>query len=111
MTRQWIDKARTSGQDLSGNAASDGTFASGVHKITELLPALIDDLIQTAPQDHKVCYIDIASRTPLVSVRVLDAIMICDFACLLACLLARLLYDCLFSSSSSLKLTMCYRQK
>lgn len=55
VTRQWIEKARASGQDLSGTATVDGTFASGVHKITELLPALIDDLIQNAPADHKVC--------------------------------------------------------
>lgn len=55
VTRQWIDKARTSGQDLTNTSAPDGSFASGVHKITELLPALIDDLIRTAPPDHKVC--------------------------------------------------------
>jgi len=55
VTRQWIEKARQSGQDLSDSSAPDGSFASGVHKITELLPALIDDLIQNAPTDHKVC--------------------------------------------------------
>lgn len=55
VTRQWIEKARQSGQDLSASVAPDGSFASGVHKITELLPALIDDLIQNAPSDHKVC--------------------------------------------------------
>lgn len=57
MTRQWIEKTRQPGQDLSGSAAPEGTFTSGVHRITELLPALIDDLIQNAPPDHKVCLI------------------------------------------------------
>lgn len=53
MTRQWIEKARQSSQELSGSAAPEGTFASGVHRVTELLPSLIDDTIQNAPPDHK----------------------------------------------------------
>ncbi|KAL1311109.1 hypothetical protein AAFC00_001314 [Neodothiora populina] len=53
VTRQWLDKAHSAKQDVSGSSAPDGTFASGVHKITELLPALIDDLLQNAPPDHK----------------------------------------------------------
>ncbi|KAG9855036.1 hypothetical protein KCU77_g6046, partial [Aureobasidium melanogenum] len=53
VTRQWIEKARQSSQELSGSAAPEGTFASGVHRVTELLPSLIDDTIQNAPSDHK----------------------------------------------------------
>jgi protein NRD1 len=55
VTRQWIEKARQSSQELSGGAAPEGTFAAGVHRITELLPSLINDTVQNAPADHKVC--------------------------------------------------------
>lgn len=55
--RQWIEKARQSGQELSGSAAPDGTYASGIHKITEMMPALVDDLLKVAPQDQKVCLV------------------------------------------------------
>lgn len=55
VTRQWIDKARHTGQELSGSSAPDGTFASGVYRMTELMPALIDDLLRVAPQEQKVC--------------------------------------------------------
>jgi protein NRD1 len=53
VTRQWIEKARQSAQDLSGSGAAEGTYASGVQRVTELLPSLIDDTIQNAPSDHK----------------------------------------------------------
>jgi len=60
ITRQWIEKARQSGQELAGIASPDGTYASGVYKMTELMPSLMDDIIRTAPQDQKVrlteCY-------------------------------------------------------
>ena len=68
VTRQWIEKARQAGQELSGSAAPEGTFASGVHKITELLPSLIDDLIQNAPSDHKVCH-GMKLREPLAGLQ------------------------------------------
>jgi len=54
VTRQWIEKAKQSGQELSGSAAADGTYASGVYRMTDLMPALIDDMIKLAPPDHKV---------------------------------------------------------
>ncbi|THX88961.1 hypothetical protein D6D04_00024 [Aureobasidium pullulans] len=53
VTRQWIEKARQSSQELSGGAAPEGTFAAGVHRITELLPSLINDTVRNAPADHK----------------------------------------------------------
>ncbi|KAF1814643.1 hypothetical protein P152DRAFT_447977 [Eremomyces bilateralis CBS 781.70] len=52
VTRQWIEKARLSGQAL-GAAAPEGTFASGVHKMTELLPVLMNELLQVAPDNQK----------------------------------------------------------
>lgn len=54
VTRQWIDKAGVAGQDLSKTAAQDGTFAAGIHKMSELLPVMMNDLISTAPYDQKV---------------------------------------------------------
>ncbi|KAI9823335.1 MAG: hypothetical protein M1832_002559 [Thelocarpon impressellum] len=52
VTRQWVDHARKAGQTI-GNAADDGTFAAGVNRVTELLPVLMTDLIQQAPEDQK----------------------------------------------------------
>jgi protein NRD1 len=53
VTRQWVDAARKAGQPI-GSTASDGTFAAGVNKVTELLPVLMNDIISTAPEDQKV---------------------------------------------------------
>lgn len=54
VTRQWIERAGVSGQDISSVNSPDGTFAAGVRRVTELLPVLMNDLIQTAPDDQKV---------------------------------------------------------
>lgn len=54
VTRQWLEKAAASGQDTSGGTAPDGTFAAGVHRVTQLLPLFMNDLISTAPDDQKV---------------------------------------------------------
>lgn len=56
VTRQWVDQARKSGQQV-GPSATDGTFAAGVHRVTELLPSLMTDIIGAAPEDQKVCRI------------------------------------------------------
>ncbi len=53
VTRQWVDAARKAGQP-SGSAAPDGTFAAGVNRVTELLPVLMTDIINNAPEDQKV---------------------------------------------------------
>lgn len=55
VTRQWVDQARKSGQQI-GPGAPDGTFAAGVHRVTELLPSLMNDIISSAPDDQKVRY-------------------------------------------------------
>ena len=53
VTRQWVEAARKAGQP-PGSAAPDGTFAAGVNRVTELLPVLMTDIINNAPQDQKV---------------------------------------------------------
>ncbi|KAJ9604847.1 hypothetical protein H2200_010962 [Cladophialophora chaetospira] len=53
VTRQWVDQAKKSGQQL-GSGAPDGTFAAGVTRVTELLPVLMNDIIASAPEDQKV---------------------------------------------------------
>jgi hypothetical protein len=55
VTRQWVDQARKAGQS-PGSGAPDGTFAAGVNRVTELLPVLLTDIINTAPDDQKVRY-------------------------------------------------------
>lgn len=53
VTRKWLDQAKAQGQTPS-LAAPDGTFAAGVHRVTELIPILMNDIIATAPEDQKV---------------------------------------------------------
>jgi protein NRD1 len=52
IARQWKERARLAGQAVSKTAAP-GTFASGVQNITDVLPSLMADLIQSAPQNQK----------------------------------------------------------
>ncbi|KAI9796410.1 MAG: hypothetical protein M1833_006182 [Piccolia ochrophora] len=52
VTRQWVDHAKKTGQ-VPGSSASDGTFAAGVNRVTELMPVLMTDIIQHAPEDQK----------------------------------------------------------
>ncbi|ETN36363.1 uncharacterized protein HMPREF1541_08640 [Cyphellophora europaea CBS 101466] len=53
VSRQWVDQAKKAGQALGGGA-SDGTFAAGVARVTELLPSFINEILNTAPEDQKV---------------------------------------------------------
>jgi protein NRD1 len=53
VTRKWLDQAKAQGQTPS-LSAPDGTFAAGVHRVTELIPILMNDIIATAPEDQKV---------------------------------------------------------
>jgi len=48
-----MDQAKAQGQPIS-LAAQDGTPAAGVHRVTELMPMLMNDIIATAPEDQKV---------------------------------------------------------
>ncbi|EGC48202.1 conserved hypothetical protein [Histoplasma capsulatum var. duboisii H88] len=52
VTRQWVESARKAGQTV-GSGAPDGTFAAGVNRVTELLPVLMTDIINNAPEYQK----------------------------------------------------------
>lgn len=58
VTRKWTESAKAAGQPIS-SSAQDGTFAAGVNRVKELLPALMNDIVQTAPDDQKVRPIDL----------------------------------------------------
>jgi protein NRD1 len=53
VTRKWLEQAKVQGQSVS-SAAPDGTYAAGVHRVTELMPVLMNDIISTAPEEQKV---------------------------------------------------------
>jgi hypothetical protein len=67
VTRQWVDQARKAGQ-TPGSGAPDGTFAAGVNRVTELLPVLLTDIINTAPDDQKVRYRVAKKNVPFILV-------------------------------------------
>ncbi|KAI9742454.1 MAG: hypothetical protein M1818_003988 [Claussenomyces sp. TS43310] len=52
VTRKWTEQAKANAQPIS-SSAQDGTFAAGVHRVTELLPVLMNDITQSAPDDQK----------------------------------------------------------
>ncbi|KAH7040535.1 uncharacterized protein B0I36DRAFT_12036 [Microdochium trichocladiopsis] len=52
VTRRWIEQAKQSGQQIN-SSAPDGTYAAGVHRVTELIPVLMNDIVQTAPSEQK----------------------------------------------------------
>ena len=48
-----MDQAKAQGQPIN-STAQDGTYAAGVHRVTELLPVLMNDIISSSPEDQKV---------------------------------------------------------
>ncbi|EGS23191.1 uncharacterized protein CTHT_0008540 [Thermochaetoides thermophila DSM 1495] len=52
VTRKWLDQAKAQGQAPSASAP-DGTFAAGVHRVTVLIPMMMNDIISSAPDDQK----------------------------------------------------------
>ncbi|KAL8996192.1 MAG: hypothetical protein Q9169_004258 [Polycauliona sp. 2 TL-2023] len=52
VTRSWVEQARKAGQQPSASAAY-GTFGAGVYRVTELLPMLMSDISNSAPEDQK----------------------------------------------------------
>lgn len=52
VTRQWVEKAKAAGQTVSRNAAP-GTYAAGVQKMTDVLPAVMNDLVQHVPDAQR----------------------------------------------------------
>lgn len=57
MTRKWLDQAKAQGQSINASA-QDGTYAAGVNHVTELMPVLMNDISQTAPEEQKVRYFE-----------------------------------------------------
>jgi hypothetical protein len=57
VARSWLEQAIKAGQ-TPGPAAADGTYAAGVNHIAELLPSFMSDIINTAPEEHKVSLLD-----------------------------------------------------
>jgi protein NRD1 len=53
VTRKWLEQAKVHGQSINGTA-KDGTYAAGVHRVTELMPTLMNDIISTAPAEQQV---------------------------------------------------------
>lgn len=62
VTRQWVEHARKAG-DIPAPAASDGSFAAGVNHVTQMLPSIMTDITNTAPEDQKVRFLDQHCRT------------------------------------------------
>ncbi|UKZ89914.1 uncharacterized protein TrAFT101_004947 [Trichoderma asperellum] len=52
VTRKWLEQAKAQGQPIN-SSAQDGTYAAGVHRVTELMPVLMNDILQSAPEDQK----------------------------------------------------------
>ncbi|KAJ4261458.1 hypothetical protein NW762_006883 [Fusarium torreyae] len=52
VTRKWLEQAKTQAQAIN-SSAPDGTYAAGVNRVTELMPVLMNDILQTAPEEQK----------------------------------------------------------
>lgn len=54
VVRKWIDFAKNAGQDLQIEGRGEpGTYPAAVKRITELMPALMDDIAKVIPADQK----------------------------------------------------------
>nr|POE93002.1 rpb7-binding protein seb1 [Quercus suber] len=54
VVRQWIDKAKQNGQPLNFEGRGEpGTYSAGVKRVTELMPALFDDILKALPAEQK----------------------------------------------------------
>lgn len=52
VTRKWLEQAKAQGQAVN-SSAPDGTYGAGVNRVTELMPVLMNDILQTAPEEQK----------------------------------------------------------
>jgi len=52
VTRKWLEQAKAQGQGVT-KSAPDGTYGAGVNRVTELMPVLMNDIVQSAPEEHK----------------------------------------------------------
>ncbi|OLN86206.1 Rpb7-binding protein seb1 [Colletotrichum chlorophyti] len=50
--RKWLAQAKIAGFPID-DTALDGTYAAGAHRVTELMPRIMDELLRSAPQDQK----------------------------------------------------------
>ncbi|KAK5108178.1 hypothetical protein LTR62_008709 [Meristemomyces frigidus] len=54
VTRQWIEKAKQAGQELNIEGRGEpGTYSAAVKRVTELMPALFDDIIRGLPTEQR----------------------------------------------------------
>ncbi|KAF2718572.1 hypothetical protein K431DRAFT_296842 [Polychaeton citri CBS 116435] len=54
IVRQWIDLAKKNGQDLQVEGRGEpGTYPAAIKRVTELLPALFDDISKGIPEDQR----------------------------------------------------------
>jgi protein NRD1 len=53
VTRKWLEQAKAQAQTIN-SSAPDGTYAAGVNRVTELMPVLMNDILQSAPEEQKV---------------------------------------------------------
>lgn len=53
VTRKWLEQAKAQAQAIN-SSAPDGTYAAGVNRVTELMPVLMNDILQSAPEEQKV---------------------------------------------------------
>ncbi|PIA98743.1 Rpb7-binding protein seb1 [Cercospora beticola] len=54
VVRQWIEKAKAAGQELQFEGRGEpGTYPAAVKRVTELMPALFDDITKDLPVDQK----------------------------------------------------------
>jgi len=52
VTRKWLEQAKSQAQAID-SSAPDGTYAAGVNRVTELMPVLMNDILQSAPEEQK----------------------------------------------------------
>lgn len=58
VTRGWVEQAKKAGQTLGQASPPPGTYAAGVSRVTELLPSFMNDMINNAPEEQKVRYLE-----------------------------------------------------
>lgn len=65
VVRQWADKARLNKEDAAsaGSDVSKAPNSIGVAIATQLLPPMMHDLIQNAPEDQKVRFVESVWRS------------------------------------------------
>lgn len=74
VVRQWADKARLNKEDAAsaGSDVSKAPNSIGVAIATQVLPPMMHDLIQSAPEDQKVRIVELL-REDLIFLRIVSA--------------------------------------